>query len=140
MGALVVDVVTEAGEERDEVLLELEAGVVGRHVHEIVDLEEVAAEEARQDELARLEAEKRRAAAYAREQEMRALTQENRAKVVLAEAEIPKAIAEAFRAGQLGIMDYYKLKNIEADTTMRDSISKGTQRPTDRPGSKDKEK
>jgi len=69
------------------------------------------------------EAEKRRAAAYAREQEMRALTQENRAQVVLAEAEIPKAIAEAFREGNLGIMDYYRMRNIQADTDMRRGIS-----------------
>lgn len=68
------------------------------------------------------EAEKRRAAAQAQEQEMLALVQENRAKVVLAEAEIPLAIAEAFRKGQLGIMDYYRLKNIQADTDMRSSI------------------
>lgn len=69
------------------------------------------------------EAEKRRAAAQAREQEMLAQVQENRAKVVLAEAEIPKAISEAFRGGNLGIMDYYRLRNIQADTDMRRSIS-----------------
>jgi uncharacterized protein YqfA (UPF0365 family) len=69
------------------------------------------------------EAEKRRASAQAREQEMVALVQENRAKVVLAEAEIPLAISEAFRKGQLGIMDYYRLSNIQADTQMRSSIS-----------------
>jgi len=68
------------------------------------------------------EAEKRRAAAQAQEQEMLALVQENRAKVVLAEAEIPLAIAEAFRKGLLGVMDYYKLRNIQADTNMRSSI------------------
>jgi uncharacterized protein YqfA (UPF0365 family) len=68
------------------------------------------------------EAEKRRAAAQAQEQEMLALVQENRAKVVLAEAEIPLAIAEAFRNGHLGVMDYYRLKNIQADTDMRSSI------------------
>jgi len=73
--------------------------------------------------VARAKAEERRALAYAREQEMKALTQENRAKVVLAEAEIPKAIAEAFRKGNLGIMDYYQLKNIMADTVMRESIA-----------------
>jgi len=67
-------------------------------------------------------AEQRRAAAKAREQEMIAEVQENRAKVVLQEAEIPKAIAEAFRKGNLGIMDYYRLKNIQADTSMRESI------------------
>ena len=68
-------------------------------------------------------AEKRRAAALAREQEMSALVRENRAKVVLAEAEIPKAISESFRSGNLGIMDYYRLRNIQADTEMRSSIS-----------------
>ncbi|MDR2485524.1 MAG: flotillin-like protein FloA [Treponema sp.] len=68
------------------------------------------------------EAEKRRAAAQAQEQEMIAKVQENRAKVVLAEAEIPLAIAEAFKSGNLGIMDYYRLKNIQADTDMRSSI------------------
>jgi len=71
------------------------------------------------------EAEKRRAMAMAREQEMQALVRENRAKVVLAEAEIPKAIAEAFRKGNLGIMDFYRLKNIQADTDMRENIAGG---------------
>lgn len=79
------------------------------------------------------EAEKRRAAAKAREAEMVAQVQENRAKVVLAEAEIPKAIAEAFRNGQLGIMDYYRLRNLQADTDMRRSIS-GEQGPTQEEG------
>jgi uncharacterized protein YqfA (UPF0365 family) len=68
------------------------------------------------------EAEKRRAAAEAREQEMRAQVQENRAKVVLAEAEIPQAIAQAFRDGHLGVMDYYRMRNVQADTNMRNSI------------------
>jgi uncharacterized protein YqfA (UPF0365 family) len=57
-------------------------------------------------------------------QEMKSKAQEARAQVILAEAEIPKAIAEAFRSGNLGIMDYYKMQNIQADTEMRDSISK----------------
>jgi uncharacterized protein YqfA (UPF0365 family) len=74
------------------------------------------------------EAEKRRAAAKAQEAEMVALVQENRAKVVLAEAEIPKAIADAFRNGHLGIMDYYRMNNIMADTDMRKSIS-GEKKP-----------
>ena len=74
--------------------------------------------------VAQAEAEKRRAMAVAREQEMTALVEENRAKVVLAEADIPKAISQAFREGNLGIMDYYHLKNIQADTDMRSSISK----------------
>ncbi len=71
------------------------------------------------------EAEKRRAMAMALEQEMQALIRENRAKVVLAEAEIPLAIAESFRKGNLGIMDYYRLKNIQADTDMRENIAGG---------------
>jgi len=75
------------------------------------------------------EAEKRRAAAAAREQEMIALVQENRAKVVLAEAEVPKAMAEAFRAGNLGIMDYYRMKNIQADTSMRHNIGESAGPP-----------
>ncbi len=74
--------------------------------------------------VAQANAEKRRAMAIAQEQEMKAATQENRAKVVLAEAEIPKAMAEAFRSGRLGIMDYYRMQNIQADTTMRDAIAK----------------
>jgi len=76
--------------------------------------------------IAQAKAEERRAMAVANEQEMKAKAQEARAKVIEAEAEIPKAIAEAFRSGNLGIMDYYKLRNIEADTVMRDSISKTT--------------
>ena len=76
-------------------------------------------------QVARAKAEERRAAAVAREQEMRAAVQEQRANVVAAEAEIPRAIAEAFRAGQLGVMDYYNLRNIQADTRMRESIGRG---------------
>ena len=69
------------------------------------------------------EAEKRRAMAVALEQENKAKIQENQALVVLAEAEVPKAMAEAFRSGHLGIMDYYRMKNVVADTDMRDSIA-----------------
>jgi uncharacterized protein YqfA (UPF0365 family) len=72
------------------------------------------------------EAEKRRAMAIAQEQENIAKVAENRAAVVLAEAEIPKAMADAFRSGNMGIMDYYKMKNVQADTTMRESIAKPT--------------
>ncbi len=75
--------------------------------------------------IARAKAEERRAAAVATEQEMVAEVQKMKAKVIEAEAEIPKAIAEAFREGNLGIMDYYNIRNIQADTDMRQSISKG---------------
>lgn len=73
--------------------------------------------------VARAKAEERRAMAVAAEQENRAKTQEMRALVVEAEAEVPKAIAEAFRSGRLGVMDYYNMKNVIADTEMRDSIA-----------------
>jgi uncharacterized protein YqfA (UPF0365 family) len=73
--------------------------------------------------VAQAKAEVRRAAAVAVEQEMRARTQEMRAKVVEAESLVPQAMAEAFRSGNLGIMDYMRLKNIEADTQMRGSIA-----------------
>lgn len=74
--------------------------------------------------IARAKAEERRAAAVALEQEMTAEVEKMKARVVEAEAEIPKAMAEAFRSGNLGVMDYYKLKNIQSDTDMRSSISK----------------
>ncbi|MGB3465885.1 MAG: flotillin-like protein FloA [Cyclobacteriaceae bacterium] len=73
--------------------------------------------------VAEAKAEERRAMAVAEEQEMVAKAQDARAKVILAEAEIPMAIAEAFRSGNLGVMDYYKFQNIQADTDMRDSIA-----------------
>ena len=74
--------------------------------------------------VAQAQAERQRALAVAREQEMVALVQENRAKVVLAEAEVPKAMADAFRNGQFGVMDYYQMQNVVADTRMRESIAK----------------
>lgn len=73
-------------------------------------------------QIAQAKAEERRALAYAQEQENRALEQEMRARVVQAEAEIPKAMAEALRQGKLGIMDYYRMQNIEADTSMRKAL------------------
>ena len=78
--------------------------------------------------VAQAKAEMRRAAAVALEQEMKAKVEEMRAKVVEAEAEVPLALAEAFRSGNLGVMDYYKMNNIKADTDMRDSISKGDEK------------
>ena len=74
-------------------------------------------------QVAQAQAERQRALAVAREQEMIALVQENRAKVVLAEAEVPKAMADAFRSGNLGVMDYYQMQNVMADTRMRSSIA-----------------
>lgn len=74
--------------------------------------------------IAQAKAEERRAMAVAKEQEMKALAQEMKAKVIEAEANVPLAMSEAFRSGNLGVMDYYRMKNIEADTQMRESISK----------------
>jgi uncharacterized protein YqfA (UPF0365 family) len=75
--------------------------------------------------LAQSKAEERRAMAVAEEQEMKAETQRMRAKVVAAEAEVPLALAQALREGKLGVMDYYNMQNVQADSAMRDSISKG---------------
>jgi uncharacterized protein YqfA (UPF0365 family) len=86
--------------------------------------------------VARAKAEERRAAAVASEQEMIAEVARMRAKVVEAEAEVPKAISEAFRSGNLGIMDYYNIKNVQADTDMRNSIAK----PDDKKGPEEDDK
>ncbi|MBC7782849.1 MAG: flotillin-like protein FloA [Burkholderiales bacterium] len=93
---------------------------VGENVGAKLQTEQAEADKKR----AQAEAEKRRAMAVALEQEMIAEQSKNRALVVLAEAEIPKAMAEAFRAGNFGIMDYYKMKNVQADTSMRDAIAR----------------
>ena len=74
--------------------------------------------------IAQAKAEERRAMAVAKEQEMKALAQEMKAKVIEAEAHVPLAMADAFRSGNLGVMDYYRMKNIEADTSMRENIAK----------------
>ena len=73
--------------------------------------------------IARAKAEERRAMAVAREQEMSARVVEMRARVVEAEAEVPLAMAEAFRSGNMGVMDYYRMQNIQADTSMREGIA-----------------
>jgi uncharacterized protein YqfA (UPF0365 family) len=84
----------------------------------------LAADQAGSDlRVAQAEAEKRRAAAVAREQEMKALVEENRAKVVESEAQVPMAIAAAFHNGKIGVMDYYNMRNLQSDTSMRNSIS-----------------
>ncbi|MBR1517294.1 MAG: flotillin-like protein FloA [Bacteroidales bacterium] len=85
--------------------------------------------------IAQAKAEERRAMAVAQEQEMKAKAQEARARVIEAEAEVPKAMADAFRSGNLGIMDYYRMKNIQADTDMRESISKPVSKAPNTPAS-----
>jgi len=82
--------------------------------------------------VARAKAEERRAMAVAAEQEFKAKTQDAKARVIEAEAEVPKAIADAFRTGKLGVMDYYNMKNVMADTDMRQSIATtGSEKPKD---------
>jgi uncharacterized protein YqfA (UPF0365 family) len=76
--------------------------------------------------VARAKAEGRRAMAVAKEQENQAAIEESRSKLVEAEAEVPRAMADAFQSGKLGILDYYKLRNVQADTEMRTAISAGT--------------
>lgn len=93
---------------------------VGKNIGAILQMDQAQADK----NIAQAKAEERRAMAVALEQEMTAKAQEARAKVIEAEAEIPKAIAEAFRSGNLGVMDYYKIKNIQADTDMRENIAK----------------
>ena len=93
---------------------------IGKNIGATLQMDQAEADK----NIAQAKAEERRAMAIALEQEMKAKAQEARAKVIEAEAEVPKAMAEAFRSGNLGIMDYYKMKNIEADTTMRESIAK----------------
>ena len=90
--------------------------------------------------VAEAKAEERRAMAVALEQENRAKTVEMRAKVIEAEAEVPKALADAFRTGNLGVMDYYKMENIKADTTMRDSIANPDKDSKDSSGGKGEKK
>ena len=92
---------------------------VGKNIGAQLQMDQAEADK----NIAQAKAEERRAMAVAFEQEMKAKAQEARAKVILAEAEVPLAMAEAFRNGNLGIMDYYKMKNMIADTQMRESIS-----------------
>ncbi len=93
---------------------------IGKNIGAVLQIDQAEADK----NIAQAKAEERRAMAVATEQEMKAKAEEARAKVIEAEAQIPMAIAEAFRSGNLGIMDYYKLKNIQSDTEMRKSISK----------------
>jgi len=95
---------------------------IGKNIGAMLQMDQAQADK----NIAQAKAEERRAMAVALEQEMIAKAQEARAKVIEAEVEIPLAMADAFRNGNLGIMDYYKFKNIQADTDMRESISRST--------------
>ena len=98
---------------------------IGKNIGAALQIDQAQADK----NIAQAKAEERRAMAIALEQEMKAKAQEARAKVIEAEADVPRAMAEAFRNGNLGIMDYYKMKNIEADTSMRESIAKPSVKP-----------
>jgi uncharacterized protein YqfA (UPF0365 family) len=93
---------------------------IGKNIGAVLQMDQAQADK----NIAQARAEERRAMAIALEQEMKAKAQEARAKVIEAEAEVPAAMAEAFRNGNLGIMDYYRMENIKADTNMRDAIAK----------------
>jgi len=93
---------------------------VGKNIGAILQMDQANADK----NIAQARAEERRAMAVANEQEMKAKAQEARAKVILAEAEVPLALADAFKNGNFGVMDYYKLENLKADTQMRDAIGK----------------
>ena len=93
---------------------------VGKNIGAILQMDQANADK----NIAQAKAEERRAMAVALEQENKAKAQDARAKVILAEAEVPLALADAFRNGNLGVMDYYRLQNIKADTQMRESIGK----------------
>lgn len=93
---------------------------IGKNIGAFLQIDQAEADK----NIAQARAEERRAMAVALEQEMKAKTVEAKAKVVEAEAQVPLAMAEAFRSGNLGIMDYYKMKNIQADTDMRENIAK----------------
>lgn len=95
---------------------------VGKNIGAELQIDQAEADK----NIAQAKAEERRAMAVAQEQEMRAKVQEMKAKVVEAEAEVPIAMADALRNGKLGVMDYYNLLNINADTSMRDNIAKST--------------
>ena len=93
---------------------------IGKNIGAVLQMDQAEADK----NIAQARAEERRAMAVALEQEMKAKAQEARAKVIEAETQIPLAMAEAFRSGNLGIMDYYRIKNIQADTDMRENIAK----------------
>lgn len=93
---------------------------IGRNIGAVLQMDQANADK----NIAQARAEEKRAMAVALEQEMKAKAQEARAKVIEAEAQIPLAMAEAFRSGNMGIMDYYKFRNIQADTEMRENIAK----------------
>lgn len=99
---------------------------IGKNIGATLQIDQAQADK----NIAQAKAEERRAMAIAEEQEMKAKAQEARAKVIEAEAEVPKAMAEAFRSGNLGVMDYYRMKNMEADTVMRESIATPGTQPT----------
>lgn len=104
---------------------------VGRNIGATLQTDQAEADK----RIAQAKAEERRAMAVAHEQEMIARVSEMRAKVVEAEAEVPRALAEAFRSGRLGVMDYYNMQNILADTQMRETIANGGQKPVGKDGS-----
>ncbi len=121
---LVLDKGLDAGTAFEILSIDIADIDIGKNIGAVLQMDQANADK----NIAQAKAEERRAMAVATEQEMKAKTQEAKAHVVEAEAEVPKAMAQAFREGNLGILDYLKMKNIEADTTMRDAIAKPSTR------------
>ncbi len=117
---LVLDKGLDAGTAFEILSIDIADIDIGKNIGAVLQMDQANADK----NIAQAKAEERRAMAIALEQEMKAKAQEARAKVIEAEVQVPLAMADSFRSGNLGIMDYYRMKNIEADTGMRDSIAK----------------
>lgn len=117
---LVLDKGLDAGTAFEILSIDIADIDIGKNIGAVLQMDQANADK----NIAQAKAEERRAMAIALEQEMKAKAQGARAKVIEAEVQVPLAMADAFRSGNLGIMDYYRMKNIEADTGMRDSIAK----------------
>ncbi len=126
---LVLDKGLDAGTAFEILSIDIADIDIGKNIGAVLQIDQANADK----NIAQAKAEERRAMAIAYEQEMKAKAQEARAKVILAEAEIPKSIAQAFNNGNLGIMDYMKYRNIEADTEMRQSIADNPEPEDDEP-------
>lgn len=117
---LVLDKGLDAGTAFEILSIDIADIDIGKNIGAVLQMDQANADK----NIAQAKAEERRAMAVALEQEMKANAQEARVKVIEAEVQVPLAMADAFRSGNLGIMDYYRMKNIDADTSMRDSIAK----------------
>jgi uncharacterized protein YqfA (UPF0365 family) len=112
----------DAGTAFEILSIDISDVVIGQNIGARLQTDQAEADK----RIAQAKAEERRVMAVAREQEMKAYTQEMQAKVVEAQAQVPQALADALKSGNLGVMDYYNLRNLQADTAMRSGISRAT--------------